>query len=67
MKRAVLVALIALYVVSITIPVYAATRAENNRKVADFVADIFKFHPLHLIKWGPKPPQAYTEKLGSTK
>ena len=44
MKKVVLIALIALYVVSFALPAFAQDkRAENNKKIADFVADTFKF------------------------
>ncbi|MBN1872190.1 MAG: hypothetical protein JW800_06435 [Candidatus Omnitrophica bacterium] len=49
MKKVVLIALIAVYVVSFGLPAYAADkRAENNKKIADFVADTLKF-PYVLI------------------
>jgi len=43
MKRVVMALLIALYVVSFAIPACAADkRSENNKKIADFVSDVFK-------------------------
>jgi len=49
MKRFMLIAIAALYFFSLAQPVFAADKySENNKKVADFISDTFKF-PYVLI------------------